>query len=173
MTIYCLYIFDRYALTDATSILSHLPADPPPSAPPPPGTATASTTTTGIAPSVQSAQTMAVGSSRASRTPSRLSHRPPRRLPYLALPRARLPARPSRVRATPSPPLARACSSLSVLVMRPVHRRASSRLGRRHLRRSCRRRVRVRRRLLLHPARAYPLTRRPNWFMASFFRCEI
>ena len=29
MTIYCLYIFDRYALTDTTSILSHFPADLP------------------------------------------------------------------------------------------------------------------------------------------------
>jgi len=157
MTIYCLYIFDRYVqgfrfLTELTH--TYLRPHNPHSANTYPGTATASTTTTGsTAPNVQSVPTKAARTSRASRTPSRPHH--PR-----VRPRPQRPARPSPARATRSHPHL-ASSSRSAT---PV--RHSPRVHHRHpppqvpvLRRA--------------QARVYHLMRRPSWCTASSSLCGI
>ena len=151
MTIFCLYIFDRYALPNKKTRYSLIP-----------GTATASTTTTGsTAQSVQNAPTKAATSSPASRTPSCLHSAP--RPPRGAL---RPRPRPSPARAIPSP-RPRASSSRSAIPA-SHHPRVSP------LRVSVHRHPRPPlRQVVQHRERACLLMRRPSWCMVSSSPCGI
>jgi hypothetical protein len=156
MTIFCLYIFDRYAFPYAHSPLHLLPSHKKTRI----GIAIASTTTTGnTAPSVQNAPTKAAPSSLASRTLSPLpsSLVAPRPCP-----------RPSPARATPSPRLRASSSRSATPASRP------------------RPRVRVRVRVRVHHHQPLPrvalrrereraclLMRKPSSCMASSSRCGI
>ena len=164
MTIYSLYIFDRYVhghrfLHRNHTHLSTSPQTQTHSANTHPGTATASTTTTGsTAPNVQSVPTKAARTSRASHTPFRPHHPRPR-------PRHRpqRPARPSLARATHSP-LPLASSSRSATPAR------HSPLAHRRPRRHPPPRVLVLRRA---QARVCHLMKRPSWCTASSSLCGI
>jgi hypothetical protein len=163
MTIFCLYIFDRYVRSSSNTQL--IPQNPNQS--PAPGIATVSTITTGTAQSDQSAQTKAATSSQPSRTLSRPSLPPLQQQQQALRPRAQHPARPFPVRAIPSPPT-RASSSRSATVDSPLAFFPGPPLPHHHYRRRRRRLCRLKE----APAvvQACLLMRSPSWCTASSSR---